>query len=131
MTNDISAINKKNAFWIVSYECAKEDRPNERYIGFRTANLPLASGLKPNTENSEFAFVTPSVTVDLNTIPFRRIQMRNDFTDETDRNARLNISIPIATGRDYSSTLKVGSVYRSKEKALKIHRGLFVPKYWT
>lgn len=113
--------------WIGSYGYAKEDRPNERYISFRTANLPLASGLKPNTENPEYAFVTPSVPVDLNTIPFRRFQMRNDFTDETDRNARLNISIPIATGSDFCSTVKVGSVYRSKEKLLKIRRGLLVP----
>lgn len=117
--------------WSATYAYAQEDRPNERYISFRTANLPLVSGLRPNTSNPEFAFVTPSVPLNYETIPFRRFQLRNDFTDERDINGRLNVQIPLNNTPEYASTLKFGGVVRNKLKDVQKDRGLLVPQGTT
>lgn len=119
--------NKIRVDWAATYAYAKEDRPNERYISFRTSNLPIASGLRPNTSNPEFPFVETSVPLNYSTIPFRRFQLRNDFTDETDKNLRFNIAIPFGDNKAKASLLKFGGVYRNKEKVVEQNRGLLIP----
>ncbi len=114
--------------WSATYAYAQEDRPNERYVSFRTANLPLASGLRPNTSNPEFAFVTPVNPLNYETIPFRRFQLRNDFTDERDINGRFNLQIPLSSSSDYASVLKLGGGIRNKVKDVQQRRGLLVPE---
>lgn len=111
--------------WSATYAYAQEDRPNERYISWRSANLPLASGLRPNTANAEFPFITEPANFDRTAQPFRRFQSRNDFTDERDLNGRLNLQIPLAENN--SSVLKFGGVIRTKEKDVQQRRGLLVP----
>ncbi len=112
--------------WSATYAYAQEDRPNERYISWRSANLPLASGLRPNTSNPEFAFVTPPANFNLDTQPFRRFQLRNDFTDERDINGRFNLQLPLGASND-NSVLKFGGVIRTKAKDVQQRRGLLVP----
>lgn len=113
--------------WFATYAYAQEDRPNERYISFRTSNLPLASGLRPNTSNPEFAFVEPSVPINYSTLPFRRFQLRNDFTDERDLNGRFNLEFPLRAAGDFFSRLKVGAAFLNKWKEVRQDRGLLTP----
>lgn len=65
------------------------------------------------------------------TIPFRRFQLRNDFTDERDINGRLNVQIPLNNTPEYASTLKFGGVVRNKLKDVQKDRGLLVPQGTT
>lgn len=117
--------NKLKLDWSATYSYAQEDRPNERYISWRSANLPLASGLRPNTANPEYAFVNTAANFDRTTLPFRRFQLRNDFTDEQDLNGRFNLQLPL--NENNRSVLKFGGVVRTKAKDVQRRRGLLVP----
>jgi len=117
---------KINLDWAATFSYAQEDRPNERYISWRSANLPLTSGLRPNTTNPEFPFVSTQPAFDISAQPFRRFQLRNDFTDETDVNGRFNVRIPLGDERKVSQ-LKFGGVIRTKAKVVEQNRGLLVP----
>ncbi|MFZ4427590.1 MAG: TonB-dependent receptor [Saprospiraceae bacterium] len=117
---------KINLDWAATFSYAQEDRPNERYISWRSANLPLTSGLRPNTTNPEFPFVSTQPAFDISAQPFRRFQLRNDFTDETDANGRFNLRIPLGDERKVSQ-LKLGGVIRTKAKVVEQNRGLLVP----
>jgi TonB-dependent receptor len=112
--------------WAATYAYAQEDRPNERYISFRSANLPLTAGLRPNTSNPSLPFVSTIDGFDIANQPFRRFQLRNDFTDERDLNGRFNLSIPLSAA-DEKSMLKIGGVIRNKVKDVQQRRGLLIP----
>ncbi len=111
--------NKIKLNWAVTYSYAEEDRPNERYIAFRTGNIDL----RPNISSERFPFVTPVNPINYATIPFRRFQLRNDYTNERDINGQINAIIPLNTEGDFANSLKVGLRYRGKEKKVIRARG--------
>ena len=54
-------------------------------------------------------------------------QVRNDFTDERDFNARLDFTLPLNSTGKFSNSLKFGLRLRDKAKEQRQSRGNFVP----
>ncbi len=119
LSGDHLIANKIKLNWSLTYSYAEEDRPNERYMSFRSGTIDL----RPNTSNQEFAFVNPVTPINYSTLPFRRFQVRNDFTNERDLNGQLHALIPLQTEGDFSNSLKVGLRYRDKAKKFDRKRG--------
>jgi len=111
--------NKIKLNWSATYSYAEEDRPNERYMSFRSGTIDL----RPNTTNQEFAFVNPVTAVNYSNLPFRRFQVRNDFTNEQDLNGQIHALIPLKNDGDFSNNLKIGLRYRGKTKKFERSRG--------
>jgi TonB-dependent receptor len=111
--------NKIKVNWSGTYSYAEEDRPNERYISFRTGTIDM----RPNYTNQEFPIVTPATPLNYSTIPFRRLQLRNDFTYEKDLNGQLHVLVPMKTEGSFTNSLKFGLRYRGKEKKFDRNRG--------
>jgi hypothetical protein len=110
--------NKIKVNWSGTYSYAEEDRPNERYLAFRTGTIDM----RPNT-SQEFPLVTPVTPINYSTIPFRRFQLRNDYTYEKDLNGQLHVLVPMKTEGSFTNSLKFGLRYRGKEKKFDRNRG--------
>jgi TonB-dependent receptor len=111
--------NKIKVNWSGTYSYAEEDRPNERYISFRTGTIDM----QPNYTNQEYPIVNPVTPINYSTIPFRRFQLRNDYTYEKDLNGQLHVLIPMKTEGNFTNSLKFGLRYRGKEKKFDRNRG--------
>lgn len=99
--------------WSTSYAKASEERPNERYITYKADDVEII----PNFSNQN----RPSYTVDQEYADFntnyglKELTEENQYTDEIDLKAKLNLEIPLLTG-DFENKLKFGGKYRGKEK---------------
>ena len=99
--------------WSASTAKASESRPDERYIDWRVRNIAYTADYS-DEQTPQFAPVNPAlVTPDRYT--FRRIEQLESFTEDRDRNGRLDLRLPLVDG-DRGTTLKVGARYRDKEK---------------
>lgn len=100
--------------WKGAYAKASEERPNERYISYRARKINVS----PDISDPRKPMVTvldPKYT-DLNSnFSLRKIIEEFRFTDEVDKNFKLDFRIPLAKG-DYASKLRIGGRYRMKEK---------------
>ena len=94
--------------WSAQWARASEERPNERYIQFIQEDVPVVADLsrlrRPN-------FGLPA------TVPadFGFDELTEEFqeTQDTDRNGRVDLSLPLGAGR---SELRVGGRVRDKQK---------------
>jgi TonB-dependent receptor len=95
--------------WSAQWARASEKRPNERYINFVQEDVPILANLA-DFRNPRF---TLPATVPAN---FELDELTEEFQDthDTDRNARLDLAIPLAEGR---TELRFGGRYRDKDKA--------------
>ena len=105
--------------WAGTYAYASEDRPQESYISFRSGTISL----RPNTVDEEHPVVAPAAPINYTALPFRRYQLRNDFTDERDLNGRVDLLLPLQTDGAFMNSLKVGARYRDKHKVVEQNRG--------
>jgi TonB-dependent receptor len=100
--------------WSVGYARASEDRPDERYIEWRSRNVPIRTDVLNPGKPSFTAVDASDVTPDRFT--FRRMEWMNLFTEEDDLNARVDLRIPLGSGVGGENAIKVGSRVRFKSK---------------
>ncbi|MCF0065242.1 TonB-dependent receptor [Dyadobacter chenwenxiniae] len=96
--------------WSVSYSTASEDRPNERYIGFREAGNPLTYN-----GDSRAPMMSPA-GLDATTLGLNEITENHDFTEETELGAKLNLRFPLSMIPDQKGRMRVGARLRLKTK---------------
>jgi len=100
--------------WSTSYSKASEERPNERYINYRVKGVEVIPNLS-DTRKPSFSIVDPNLA-DLNSeYKLKEITEEHQYTDEVDMNARLDIEIPMLTGK-FENKIKLGGRYRGKDK---------------
>ncbi|GAA4836627.1 TonB-dependent receptor [Algivirga pacifica] len=99
------------ADWKVKYAKASETRPQERYITYRQKGQTVAFDLNdPYQPTPSTTF--PEVT---SAWDFKEITEENQYTEEEDLTARLNLNWSIAEG-EFASKLKFGGKYKLKKK---------------
>lgn len=100
--------------WKGSYAKASEERPNERYITYRYKNVQIDPDL--SNPSKPFMHVLTPEAKDLNSEwSFKELSEEYQYTDDIDKNFKLDISFPWLEG-DFSSKVKIGGRYRGKEK---------------
>ncbi len=99
--------------WSGSIARASETRPDERYIDWRVRNLAVQGDLS-DEQNPRYTVVNPALEAP-ERYTFRRIELTNGFTTDKDRNARVDLLLPLRQGEN-ESRLKFGARIRSKEK---------------
>ncbi len=99
--------------WSGSVSRASETRPDERYIDWRSRGVTIQPNYS-DEQNPQFT-ATNAAQVAPSAFTFRRIEQLESFTRDLDRNARLDLLLPLTEG-DYGSRVKVGARYRGKEK---------------
>lgn len=99
--------------WSGSLAQASETRPDERYIEWRARNVQIT----PNYTDQQNPTFTPvsAAAVAPTAFTFRRMEQQESFTRDADRNARIDLLVPLTEG-DFASRIKVGVRYRGKEK---------------
>ncbi len=106
--------NKLKVDWSANLAQASEERPNERYIVFKSDDVyPV------NLNNdSRFPIAVPnnSNQFDLGNLEFDELTEEYQYTEERDNNYRLDFELPIVGRGKYKSILKFGGRYRGKEK---------------
>lgn len=100
--------NKLKMDWSATYARASEERPNERYISYRSSNQDVFVDLK----NAEFPVVNLSNPQDNSGIGFQEISEENQFTFDRDLNAKLDFKLPYTS----KGILQFGLRYRGKRK---------------
>ncbi|MBX2843116.1 MAG: TonB-dependent receptor [Flammeovirgaceae bacterium] len=94
--------------WSVTYAKASEDRLNEKYISYRTSDLPVLMDIRnPNKPQMTSLNENQYQTLELNTI-----SDETQMTYERDINGRLDFRLPIGK----NGVFKFGGRYRGKEK---------------
>ena len=94
--------------WSAQWARASEERPNERYIQFIQEDVPVTANLSdPRKPQFGLPATVPSA------MEFDELTEEFQLTRDTDRNGRIDLSIPFAGGR---TELKVGGRYRDKTK---------------
>ncbi len=104
---------KATLTWSASASRASETRPDERYIDWRARNVAIRADYS-DTQNPQFTATTAAQVLP-SAFTFRRIEQLESFTKDEDRNARIDLLVPLTAG-DYASTVKVGGRYRGKTK---------------
>lgn len=99
--------------WTGSYAKANEERPHERYLTYRHKNVPFNIDLS-NPEQPQIIF-NNSADGYLSNFSFKELTEEYQYTEDIDKNFRLNIEIPLSQG-DNSAKLMLGGNYRGKEK---------------
>jgi TonB-dependent receptor len=95
--------------WSGSIARASETRPDERYIEWRARNQAVTPNYA-DEQNPQFASSTQT-----SAFTFRRIEQLESFTKDQDRNARVDLALPLREG-DNGTRLKFGARFRGKEK---------------
>ena len=101
--------------WRGSYAKASEERPNERYIAYRAKNAPLSVNLsdakKPKITSTDIDKLNLG-----NEYGLKELTEQFQYTDDIDKNLRIDLSIPMAKG-DFKNKLKAGMKFKGKEKS--------------
>ncbi len=101
--------------WTGSYSKASEERPNERYIEYAAEDLVFQTDFS-DQRNPKIVSVTPSQFADLSpSYELNEITEEFQYTEDIDRNLKLNISFPWLEGT-YENNIKAGVRYKGKEK---------------
>lgn len=95
--------------WSGSWARASEDRPDERYIEWRVRNLPVRVDI--SDPNKPLPSPATGGALDPSRFEFRRMEIVNLYTEDTDRNGRMNLTFPLA-----GSEVQVGARLRMKSK---------------
>jgi TonB-dependent receptor len=98
--------------WNVNTARAEELRPNERYSTYVEEGVMIE---QINPGNTREPLMRPTSEVILNNYELDEMTEENQNTYDQDLNARLDLELPILTGRNQSS-LKFGGRLRTKEK---------------
>ncbi len=100
--------------WSANLAQASEERPNERYIVFKSDDVyPVQLN-----NDSRFPIARPSNAsqFNLSNLEFDELSEEYQYTQERDNNYRLDFELPLKADGNYKSFLKFGGRYRSKEK---------------
>lgn len=99
--------------WMASYSKALEERLNERYTRFELGEIPLETDFS----DTRFPFIGAKNPQDaaLSNWEFDELTEENQYTDETDMNARLDFSYPTFLNSEKGS-IDFGVRARLKEK---------------
>jgi len=101
--------------WTGSYSKASEERPNERYVEYVAEDLIFETDFS-DKRNPKILSVTPSEYSDLSSsYELSEISEEFQYTEDIDRNVKLNISFPWLEG-NYKNNIKMGVRYKGKEK---------------
>ncbi|MCB0852095.1 MAG: TonB-dependent receptor, partial [Bacteroidetes bacterium] len=108
-------LGKLQLNWSANYSKASEDRPNERYYEIATdgtvpLNLDFTNEETPFVSAVEPAFQNPGSSWEIGALT-----EEFQYTEDVDRNARLDLKIPLSQNTN-KSFLKVGGRLRSKTK---------------
>ncbi|WP_431156826.1 TonB-dependent receptor [Winogradskyella poriferorum] len=106
--------------WLASYASASEERLNERYISYELDDngdgnpIPFSVLLS----DPEFPLIIPSVTANtsLDRYSLREITEENQFTEEEDLNAFVNLEVPSDIFGQGDGSVKIGARLRLKDK---------------
>jgi TonB-dependent receptor len=100
--------------WHATYAKASEDRPDERYIGYKVEEVEyipdLSDPRKPN-----YTIPDPNLADFSDEYEFDELTQEHGYTDEKDINARFDLNIPLVTGK-FRNSIDFGGRYRGKEK---------------
>lgn len=100
--------------WKTSYAKAEEERPHERYVSLRAKKVKVTPDISDSKK--PFVNVLDADVKDLSSeFSLKELTEEFQFTDEIDKNAKLDVKIPLLKG-NYASKLKIGGRYKSKEK---------------
>lgn len=106
--------------WMASYASASEERLNERYISYELEETEAGDPIPffVNLSDPEFPFIFPanSADVTLDRYSLKEITEENQFTEEEDLNAFVNVEIPTDLFNQGDGTLKFGARVRLKDK---------------
>jgi TonB-dependent receptor len=113
------------ADWTASYSKASEERPNERYVEYENKGpyededgeeYLIFTGNFSDEGAPKVSGVSPSSSADLGSdFSFSKVEEEFQFTEDIDKNFKLNFLIPLLED-DFKSSIKVGIRYKGKEK---------------
>ncbi len=106
---------KIKADWAASHSKASEERPNEREILYAAEDLTFITDFSDKSA-PKISAVMPASSADFSA-DYIIDGMTEEFqyTDDIDKNFRLNITIPMLEN-DYKNSLKAGIRYKGKDK---------------
>lgn len=108
-------LGKITADWTASYSKASEEKPNERYIVYEAEDLTFTPDFS-DKRSPKITSVSPASSADFSSdYEFGEITEEFQFTEDIDKNFKLNFTIPMLEN-EYKNSLKVGVRYRGKEK---------------
>lgn len=101
--------------WSVTRAQASEKRPFERYIRFESAD---AFALNYDISNPKFPAISAANPANVATdqMVFDELTEEDQYTEEQDNNARIDLQLPTSIGDD-KGFVKFGFRYRGKEKS--------------
>lgn len=100
--------------WKASYAKASEERPHERYLSVKAKKVAISPDITDTKK--PFVSVLDSKVTDLSPeFGLKELSEQFQYTDDIDKNFKLDVKIPISKG-DFGSKLKIGGRYKSKEK---------------
>ncbi len=103
------------ADWAASYSKASEERPNEREILYAAEDLTFSTDFS-DQNSPKITSVTPASSANFSTdYAFDAVTQEFQYTDDIDRNFRVNLTIPMLEN-EYKNSLKAGVRYKGKEK---------------
>lgn len=97
--------------WSVNYASASEDRPNERYIEFQNGGLDFV--YNNNSNRPMYSTTSSNLASDYQ---LREITENNDYTEEEEIGARINVRFPFSVIEDQKGRIRTGVRLRLKEK---------------
>ena len=99
--------------WSATWARASEERPDERYIQYRVRDI----GVRPDIGDPEKPgwAAADEAEIALSEFEFHEITEENQFTEEEDLNARVDLSFPWLQGEN-GNRVKLGFRFRDKEK---------------
>jgi outer membrane receptor protein involved in Fe transport len=100
--------NKLKMDWSVTYAKASEERPNERYISYRSSNRDVTVDLS----NPEKPLAILSRAADVQGLGFTALQEQYSYTFDQDLNAKMDFKLPYSD----KGILQFGLRYRGKDK---------------
>lgn len=108
-------VGKVKLVWQTAYSRASEDRPDERYIGWRVRNVAVSQDLS-NLEEPSFSFVDATKNDPAN-YTLRELTEENQHTEQNDYTARLDATLPLVEEAASRTTLKAGYRLRAQDKS--------------
>jgi len=107
--------SRVKADWTASYSKASEERPNERYIAYKVKKLTFTTDFSDKSA-PRITGVTPASAADFSSdYKFDEITEEFQFTEDIDKNFKLNFTIPLLEN-NFKNSIKLGVRYKGKEK---------------
>ncbi len=111
LSGEHTIANAVRLTWSGTLARASEERPNERYIQFRTRTAIT----QRNIADPSQPIITEISGSDVNDFRFHELTEENGFTEDIDRNGRFDVSFNWLEG-DYANIVKAGGRIRTKTK---------------